>query len=218
MLRDLLDALRCPAPHDESWLVAVVTRADGRLLWEADLACPVCASEFTVRRGVASFGGVPRPSSEAEPDAERLAALLGVLDGERPVLLTGAYARAGTALAALTTAPQLWLDAPTDAPTDTPTDAPTDVTARRSLLVGCPRLPLGVDTLAAAAVDAAHTAPDMLASIVRALGQGARLVAPVATPLPPGVRELARDAAEWVAETTTRASGLIELRRRASSD
>jgi hypothetical protein len=214
MLRDLLDALRCPTPHEESWLVAVVTRADGRLLWEADLACPVCASEFTVRSGVASFGGVPQPSSGAVPDAERLAALLGVLDGERPVLLTGAYARAGTALAALTTAPQLWLDAPTDALTE----ASTDAGARRSPLVGCSRLPLGVDTLAAAAVDAAHATPDMLASIVRALGQGARLVAPVTTPLPPGVRELARDAAEWVAETTTRASGLIELRRRASSD
>lgn len=210
MLRDLLDALRCPTPHDESWLVAVVIRADGPLLWEADLACPVCASEFTVRSGVASFGGVPRPSSAATPDAERLAALLGVVDGERPVLLTGAYARAGTALAALTTAPQLWLDAPTD--------APTDALARCSRLVGCSRLPLGVDTLAAAAVDAAHTTPDLLASIVRALGQGARLVAPVTTPLPPGVRELARDATEWVAETTTRASGLIELRRRASSD
>ena len=84
--------------------------------------------------------------------------------------------------------------------------------------VAPPRVPRLAEPSEAAAVDAAHTTPDMLASIVRALGQGARLVAPVTTPLPPGVRELARDAAEWVAETTTRASGLIELRRRASSE
>jgi uncharacterized protein YbaR (Trm112 family) len=207
MLRDLLDALRCPHDHEESWLVAVVREADGPQLIDAALACPVCGAEFLVRHGVADFGGPPLGSGPDTPDAERLAALLGVSGGHRPLLLTGHYARAGAALSAFTTAPQIWLDAPEDANRELPA---------LSCVRGAGRLPMGVDTLAAAAIDARHASPAMLASIARAVGQGGRMVAPAATPVPETLRVLARDATEWVAETTTRASGLIELRRRAS--
>jgi uncharacterized protein YbaR (Trm112 family) len=210
MRRDLLDALRCPAVHDESWLVAVVHEAhDGRLL-EADLACPVCGAEFRVTGGTAYFGPSTRVAAgshealAAAPDPARLAALLGVTHATAPLLLGGHYTRAGAALSAVVEAPQLWLDAPDNA------DIGTADVSRFAVLE---RLPLGVDTLAGAAVDAAHAQPALLGSIRRALKVGARLVAPAATPLPAGLRELARDDEEWVAEVTTRASGLVELRR-----
>ncbi|MBY0491518.1 MAG: hypothetical protein K2R93_16900 [Gemmatimonadaceae bacterium] len=206
MHRDLLDALRCPHPHDESWLVAMVTRADGPQLVTADLACPVCGADVAIRDGIAEFAGPVPAIGAGAPEVDRLAALLGVTGSPLPVLLTGAYARAGAGLAALIEAPQLWLDAPADA-------APTVPLLSR--LRGAPRLPLGVETLAAAAVDAVHAGDAMLASIVRAVRVGGRIVAPASVPLPATLTLLARDDQEWVAETTTRASGLIELRRRA---
>ena len=207
MLRDLLDALRCPHDHDESWLVAMVHRADGPLLVDADLACPVCGSEFAVRDGVAAFAqAVGGAELEAATDPLRLAAQLGVSDSALPILLAGRSAQAGAGIAAFTPAPQVWINA--RPPTQ---DAPLAVSR---LTVGA-RLPLGVATLAAAAVDIPHATPALLDGLVRAVRPGGRLVAPATMPLSSGVRELARDDRDWVAEITTQASGLVELRRRA---
>jgi uncharacterized protein YbaR (Trm112 family) len=207
MLRDLLDALRCPHNHVESWLVAMVHRADGPRLLDADLACAVCGAEFVVREGVAVFADAHAVANSDEAvDPLRIAAQLGVTEGFLPLLLAGHYARAGAAVAALVPIPQVWINA-----TPTPQDARAPVSR---LQVG-DRLPLGVATLAAAAVDAAHATPGLLHGLARAVRPGGRLVAPVHTPLPAGVRELARDDREWVAEVTVHASGLVELRRRA---
>lgn len=206
MLRDLLDSLRCPRPHDESWLVAMVHRADGPYLIEADLACPVCGAEFAVIDGEARFDATRPPSRDETLDAGRTAALLAVAEGVLPVLLAGSYAGAGAGLADLVPITQLWLNPPAGI------SAPA---APHSTILAEGRVPLGVETVAAAAVDAAHATPAMLESIVRAVRMGGRVLAPAAVPLPAGLKEIARDEREWVAEVTTRASGLVELRRRA---
>lgn len=215
MLRDLLDALRCPRDHEESWLVAMVHHADGPLLREADLACPVCGAEFPVRGGVASFTVMDRPTLHThEPGATptddvgalRLAAQLGVTGGMLPILLAGRCATAGAALAEYVDVPQIWVNGAPEAAERPPLLSRVEVGER---------LPLGVGTLAAAAVDAAHATPALLAGLVRAVRQGGRIVAPAGTECPAGVRELARDDREWVAEVTASASGLVELRRRA---
>lgn len=207
MHRDLLDALRCPRDHEESWLVAMVTRANGATLVDADLACPVCGAEFGVRNSHADFGSASRVASDGKPEATRVAALLGALPGATPVLLTGRYTRAGAAIAELVDVPQVWLDAPADA------DANVPVLSR---LYGADRLPLGVETLAAAAIDAVHGNSHLLMSITRALRVGGRVLSAATIDRPADLREVARDDQEWVAETTTRASGLIELRRTTS--
>ena len=213
MQRDLLDALRCPGTHEESWLVAMVLEASGSALLEAELACPVCGAEFRIANGLARFTGVApvTPLTLTLPFAPvtsdlvlRLAALLGVAESTLPVALVGRYAAASVALASLVSAPQLLVNS-----------GPALPAPGASCIVVADRLPLGVQTLAAIAVDAAHASPALLESAVRALRLGGRLVAPAAAPVPPGMRELARDATEWVAETTARASGLVELRRRA---
>jgi threonine dehydrogenase-like Zn-dependent dehydrogenase len=82
-----------------------------------------------------------------------------------------------------------------------------------------PRWPLAARQAAAVALDAAHATPAQLAQAVRVLRPGGRLVAPAWAPLPEGVRELARDATEWVAEAAGsppahEASPLVTLRRR----
>jgi uncharacterized protein YbaR (Trm112 family) len=212
MQRDLLDALRCPAVHDESWLVAVVHSASGSALIEAELACPVCGAEYRITQGIAEFahngGGAPMGTVHGAPprpdQSLRMAALMGVTDSHLPIALFGRCAAMSEPLTHFVTAPQLLVNA---------RGVPGAVGASR--ITVSDRLPLGVGTLAAAAADDAHASAAMLDSVARALRIGGRLVAPVSVPVPPGMREIARDAAEWVAETTTRASGLIELRRRA---
>jgi len=184
----------------------MVHRADGPFLIEADLACPVCGAEFRIIDGTAHFDVSIPGQPDATLDATRTAALLGLTEGYLPVLLTGSYAGLGAALVNLVPLAQVWLNPPTGAA------APA---APFSALSARERLPLGVETVVAAAVDAGHAAPAMLDSIVRAVRMGGRIIAPVSVPVPAGLRELARDTAEWVAEVTTRASGLVELRRRA---
>ncbi len=207
MQRDLLDSLRCPGSHDESWLVAIVAVAVGADLIDAALACPVCGAEYRIEDGTARFGDVTVP--EVEPWATddqllRLAALLGVSESQQPIALVGQYAGSSESLASLVACPQLLVNARCGRHA---------VDASRLVVDG--RLPLGVDSLAAVAVDRANASVSMLDSAARALRLGGRLVAPVNAPIPADMRELARDDTEWVAETTTRSSGLIELRRRA---
>ncbi len=211
MQRDLLDALRCPGTHEESWLVAMVLEASGSTLLVAELACPVCGAEFRIVNGIAHFADstpVAPPALPSEPYtpamALRLAALLGVAESQLPVGLVGRYTAASGALASLVSAPQLLINS-----------GPVIPGAGISCIVVADRLPLGVESLAAIAVDAAHATATFLDSATRTLRLGGRLVAPADAPVPAGMRELARDATEWVAETTTRASGLVELRRRA---
>lgn len=212
MQRDLLDALRCPAVHEESWLVAVVHSAEGSALIHAELACPVCGAEYRIVQGVAQFAA--ETTREGEPPTEsvaplpeqtlRLAALLGVAESQLPIALIGRYAAMSALLTDFVAAPQVLVNAG---------GVPGVLGASRIIVAD--RLPLGVGTLAAAAIDEVHASATMLESVGRALRMGGRMVAPALVPVPAGMREIARDAAEWVAETTTRASGLIELRRRA---
>lgn len=231
MHRDLLDALRCPQDHAESWLVAMVHRADGTRLLEADLACPVCGAEFRVENGVGIFGApsvMPSAASSTAsditstaqdaPDVARLAAQLGVLGGLTPVLLAGRYAAVADAYAALTGAPVVVVSTTTIAG-NTFTEPGVSV-----LQIGT-RLPLGLGTLAAAAFDPAMfpatlqamRPPSLAAGIVRAVRAGGRLVTPATSALPPDtiatVRTVARDDTEWVGEVTVTTGGLVTLRR-----
>ncbi len=211
--------------------MAMVHRADGPRLREADLACPACGDAFVVRDAVAWFHAPPHEASalaaadaanlapEAwteEQDADRLAALLGVAEGPWPVVLVGARAAQGAALAARVSPPQWWIN---------PVPAALGQAPHPHWLAGVlhtgARWPLAPRQAAAVALDTAHAAPVPLAQAVRLLRPGGRLVAPAWAPLPEGVRELARDATEWVAEAISvhpahDAPPLVTLRRRSS--
>jgi uncharacterized protein YbaR (Trm112 family) len=232
MHRDLLDLLQCPRPHDPSWLVAVVTRANGAELIEAALACPLCGAEFAIASGVAHFGATavddperersndpnrtPAPahavhgaSADDLPDAERVAALLGDLRGGYPILLTGRYARVGAKLGSLIDVPQVWLEAPSDTATPSALDA-----LPHSRLTGAPALPFGANVLAGAAIDPQHASDALLSRVVGALRHQARLLTSAAVPVPASLTLLARDALEWVAQANATAGGLVALHRR----
>lgn len=78
---ELTDHLRCPADHEESFLVLLPTTMDGRRVTRGELGCPVCQWTTQWEDAVPDFGGGD-PVAEAPPcDADDVLALLGV-EGE----------------------------------------------------------------------------------------------------------------------------------------
>ncbi len=55
MFIELTDHLRCPAPHEEAFLVLVPYEMDGRMVVRGVLGCPICQREFRITHGVAVF-------------------------------------------------------------------------------------------------------------------------------------------------------------------
>lgn len=224
MLRDLLDVLRCPSGHDESWLVALVTRADGPCIVEADLSCPLCGSTYPVRQGIGWFAppqagvdapaGAPRgtPPSSGSLDGEALAAYLGVVDGHEPVALTGHFVQLADDFNVWSSAPLLLLPEPGTEGLFSSTPV-RSASAHSALVVG-DRLPLGAGTVAAAAVDPWRASPMGLAEFTRVVRPGGRLLAPTDAAVPEGVALLAQDATHWVGEVRGAPRGLVTLRRR----
>ena len=59
MFIELTDLLRCPNPHDESFLVLLPDKMDGRSVRTGQLGCPVCGRTFELVEGVFDAGGAP---------------------------------------------------------------------------------------------------------------------------------------------------------------
>ncbi|MDZ7630837.1 MAG: hypothetical protein U5K74_05630 [Gemmatimonadaceae bacterium] len=103
MFTELIDTLRCPNDHDDSWLVATSTRSDQRHIVEGRLGCPVCRQTFLIVDGVAQFRApvaIPPIDALDEDAAFRIAAQLHLVEAPSPILLTGRSARccAGVAI------------------------------------------------------------------------------------------------------------------------
>ncbi len=82
MFIELTDHLRCPAPHDEQYLVLVPGVVEQRSVRSGHLGCPVCHREYPIQDGVAVFGSGGDPLRPAPGlaglTAEGLHALLGL--------------------------------------------------------------------------------------------------------------------------------------------
>lgn len=207
MFVELVDSLRCPRPHDETWLVASADQTVARHIVAGMLGCPICHAEYPIVDGVAHFEGnaaVERaaPAPPAPDDALRLAAFLGLAEGRGTVLLLGAWGSAAPALAAMVTAPLLLVDPP----------AGVESRGAISIVVAGDRAPIAPGSMRAAAVDE-HQSGAMLESVVAAVRPGGRVVAPVSVALPAGLRELTRDDTVWIAEREGVSSPLVSLHR-----
>ncbi|MEK7239782.1 MAG: hypothetical protein AAB224_04290 [Gemmatimonadota bacterium] len=200
MFVELLDRLRCPNDHEDTWLVAAALRTEARRLVDATLGCPVCEAEFVVRDGVVVFGE-PAPSAPmpaAEDEVMRAAALLHLQERGLYVLDAG-WGSLAPALLPLIPAEYLLVDPP-----------PGIVAGEGvGIMVGIgDRWPLAAASLQGMALQ--RTSPPRVADAVRVLKLRGRLVAPSAVPVPVGVSELARDARHWVGE---KISDLVTLGR-----
>ena len=217
MFIELVDSLRCPRVHEDTWLVASVTCFDGRFIVEGSLGCPICRQQYPVQRGVVDFtahaaesrsdpGSAPRAQPFSTPLDDlvmRAAALLGLDDAGGVVLLGGRCGEFAAALEALSPARALLLNPGPGVP----------LGAGFSAIRTDGAVPLAVGSVRGALVDETSSRREMLEGIVRALRPSGRLVAPAATPLPPGVRELARDVREWVAVADGLPSAPVPIRR-----
>ncbi|MES2124754.1 MAG: hypothetical protein V4503_08735 [Gemmatimonadota bacterium] len=87
---ELTDHLRCPASHEEAFLVLLPDQMDGRRVLAGHLGCPICGWSTDWRDGVPDFGDGWRSEGTMPCDAESVAALLGLSGPGGWVALAGA--------------------------------------------------------------------------------------------------------------------------------
>lgn len=77
---ELTDHLRCPVAHEQSFLVLLPERMEGRLVTAGTLGCPVCGWGAAWTDSIPDFGGGTPGAGRPAFDAGGAVALLG-LDG-----------------------------------------------------------------------------------------------------------------------------------------
>jgi uncharacterized protein YbaR (Trm112 family) len=100
MFIELAEYLRCPRPHEESFLVLSTGAMKDRHVLYGTIGCPVCHSEFPVVDGIARFGQRPHwpEPAAALPEAGAVHALLALGSPGGCVLLIGSAAGLAPAL------------------------------------------------------------------------------------------------------------------------
>jgi uncharacterized protein YbaR (Trm112 family) len=212
VLIELVDDLRCPRPHEETWLVVSTNRTEGRHIIEGTLGCPICRAEYPIHEGVVRFGPVadaarraPDRAVSADPEmAMRLAAFLDLSDAQGYAVLAGSWAPAAQLLRGAVPTRLVLLN-------PRPAVAARDGISVLEIAAG---FPLADGTCRGVALDDAHADSAHLDHAVRVLLPRGRLVAPASTPTPAGVAELARDEHLWVAERNAPLPGLVPLQSR----
>jgi hypothetical protein len=193
---ELIDRLRCPNPHEDSWLVATATRAVNRRILDGALGCPVCGAEFVIRGGEVWFGrSEPEtpalPSRPGEEGALRLAAMLDLDERGGLYVLDGAWTGGAPAMARTFPNARFVFVASPDGP------------GASAVLRGTgDAIPLAAGGARGVALDRAM--PALVDAAVRVLAAGGRLVAPAASAVPGTITVLARDATWWVGERASR--------------
>ncbi len=178
---ELIDLLRCPEPHEETWLVAAFNKVDGRDIIEAKLGCPVCRREYFVRNGVADFGGTLRDDA-GEEDPITTAAFLDLTSPGKTVLLAGAFGRISSDVVEMSQGRAVSLNAVSANRDDRVLEIRTDS-----------RIPLASDSLDGVALDRAHSTEAFVTEAARLLRPGGRLLTSVAANPTSDFREIARD-------------------------
>jgi uncharacterized protein YbaR (Trm112 family) len=205
MFTPLVDILRCPNAHDETWLVASIDRSEERDIREGTLGCPICLAEYPIREGVVRFAEVvPPPSAtQREEDAVRLAATLDLTEARMTAVLHGLWGALAPIVRGMSPAQLLLVNPP-----------PGIVSGDGVSIVQATAAPIARGSVDAVAFDASASEA-MIASLVASLKGGGRMLGPAAAPLPNGLTELARDDEVWVAQLQAGAvSSPIQLKRR----
>lgn len=207
MRLELAERLVCPAAHATTPLIVVADETADRDLIRGTAGCMTCHREGRFVGGTLEFGP-PRAMAvstapEREPGEElifRLTALLSLGDAGQPLLLGETYRQLAPILAERFDAAVAVIDA----------WGPSPRGVGHIVGVG-ERVPFADGTFAAAALDSRLTA-DALADAVRCVRVGGRVLGDATTVPPARVRELARDAQQWVGEVAA-PSVVVPLRR-----
>ncbi|HEY4303037.1 MAG TPA: hypothetical protein VGM82_01115 [Gemmatimonadaceae bacterium] len=191
MFVPLVDSLRCPNQHDETWLVASIERAEERDIKQGVLGCPSCYAEYPVVDGVVRFdSAVVRPPFVApdERHATRIAAALDLTDPRMTALLVGAWGAHAPLIRAMSPVQLLLVNPPKGI-----------VSGDAVSIILADGAPLAGSSMDAVAVDA--TVSDAtVARLSAALRGGRRMLGPISRAVPSFLKELVRDDEVWVAE------------------
>ena len=209
MFIELLDLLRCPESHDDTWLVASFKTVSNRFVESGTLGCPICSAQYPIVDGVADFtGGESSPSCEEQRRAashrrEELATRAGAfLDATEPgatVVLGGVWSYAAEELSNLADVRVLALNP----------GPGVEETARVGLVRVNGAIPVAAGSCLGVAVDAWFKS-GIVASAAHAVRPGGRVVGPTNIPPLAELAVLAQDEDYWVARKTPT---IIPLRR-----
>jgi uncharacterized protein YbaR (Trm112 family) len=193
MYIELIDLLRCPRDHEETWMVAAFTRMDGRFVIEGKLGCPVCSSSYVISNGIADLrvesSASPKkenPASENSDAAMRLAALLNLTRPGALAILDGDSAGHAHEVSEIGQCRVIALN---------PASQVED-SERVATVLADARIPFASSSVYGIAMSDDRLSND----ISRVLQAGSRAVLPAGTNLPGGLNELARDDQSVVAE------------------
>jgi hypothetical protein len=199
MFIELIDQLRCINAHDETWLVAAFRTVSHRFVLEASLGCPTCSAQYTIHEGIADFSaGLELPSCEEQRAAAshrreelptRAGAYLAATEPGATVILGGVWAYAAQELSEMAGVRVLALNAP---------GAVEESETVGLLRVGS-EIPVAAGSVFGVALDAWFPSK-IVASAVKAVRPGGRIVGPVAIPAPAELAVLAHDDNYWVAQ------------------
>ncbi len=210
---EMIDTLRCPSTHEDSWLVGAFDRLVDREVIAGRLGCPVCGATYEISNGVVDFDGddesrsdphrrdAGRISAVGADDAIRLAAMLDLASPGGLVVLEGAWSAAGEMLASFIDARLLVMNPPPSHSERSPLSA---LRSRHTI-------PVAAGSCRGIALYCGGHAEVLARTAVDALRPGGRLVAPADTPMPMDARELARDDRWWVAERSSPPPALVTL-------
>lgn len=219
MFIELIDLLRCPIAHEDSWLVASFQKVSKRFVEEATLGCPVCSAQYPITDGIADFrGGAGANGPDAQPAdvtsdlgqhvpfaydpgelATRVGAFLSVTEPGATIVLGGSWAGAAEPLSAMADVKVLALNAPKG----------VRESSTVALLAVAADVPVAPGSCLGVAIDASFNA-EIVASAIRAVRPGGRIVGPATIPAPAELSVLAHDDRYWVGQ---KAPEVVPLRR-----
>jgi hypothetical protein len=205
---EMLDLLRCINTHEDTWLVASLKAISNRFVLDGTLGCPVCHAQYAIRNGVADFRapGDARAIPEhfplgysREELALRMGAFLNATEPGATLVLGASWAEAAQEVSVMTEARVLALN-PASAVEESETVGLLRVTRE---------IPLAPGSALGVALDETFPA-EILATAIKVVKPGGRIVGPASVDPPEGLAILARDERYWVAE---KAPEIIPLRR-----
>jgi uncharacterized protein YbaR (Trm112 family) len=202
----LVDQLRCPNAHADTWLVASIDVAVNRDIVTGTLGCPQCLAEYPIRDGIVYFAEVTRLPFRApvEEEAMRVAAALDLTEARMTAVLQGSWGAHAPIIQGVSPAQMLLVNPPEGI-----------VSGDGISIVVADSAPVAIGSANGVAVDASAT-DAMVASLRRALRGGGRMLGVAEMTVPSDLVELARDDDVWVARLETApSSGPIPITRRA---
>ena len=189
MFIELTDHLRCPADHEEQYLVLLPDRIEERSVRAGRLGCPVCGRTYLLEDGVLDLGGAPATPGPTALAPDGIAALAGLGGPGGWLALVGAPGDAWAELRELLRG--VGLVAVNPGP-DTRDEAGISV-------IRAARLPLKSRSMRGVVLGPPYAAdPAWVAEAARVVLPGLRVVGEGADPTPESIDVMASAGGVWV--------------------